>query len=183
MKKIGLILITLSFLIGAYLTVLHETEVNWPVFLVVFAVGLLGVALARTGAKTAATMAHVLESDMATVSRSLENIVQHVSALNDEKETIPTYDMGKAIDERVLDDLNDFVDARKAISHTYGLQAYADIMSHYAGGERYLNRVWSASADGYVNEVKNYLDRSLEQFIIAKDKLTELVERPSEDWV
>lgn len=45
-------------------------------------------------------------------------------------------------------------------------------MTHYAGGERYLNRVWSASADGYVNEVKDYLERSLEQFQIAKEKLS-----------
>jgi len=51
--------------------------------------------------------------------------------------------------------------------------SYADVMSHYAGGERYLNRVWSASADGYVDEVNTYLDRSLEQFRLALDMLTE----------
>ena len=178
MKNIGLILITLSFLVGAYLTVLHETEVNWPIFLIVFATGLGGVALARIGTKSAATSTDLLEADMATVSQSLANIVLHVSSLNDEKESIPTYDMGKEIDGRVLEDLNNFVEARKAISHTYGLQPYADVMSHYAGGERYLNRVWSASADGYVNEVKDYLDRSLEQFVIARDKLGALVDGP-----
>ena len=70
-----------------------------------------------------------------------------------------------------MDAINAFVESREAISHVYGLQAYADVMSHYAGGERFLNRVWSASADGYVDEVNTYLGRSLEQFEIARDKL------------
>ncbi len=180
MNKIGLALISLSFLVGAYLSVLHATEVNWTLFLVVFAVGLAGVALARIGSKADATSTDVLESNLAIVGQSLENIVQHVSALNNEKETIPTYDMGREIDGRVLDYLNNFVESRSAITHTYGLQAYANVMSHYAGGERYLNRVWSASADGYVNEVKDYLERSLEQFQFAKEKLSGL-SNPSVD--
>ena len=172
MNRIGLILISTAFLIGAYVSVLHETEVNWTPLLIAFAVGMAGVALARIGTKAKATSSDVLESNLTVVGQSLDNIVLHVSALNSEKETIPTYDMGKEIDSRVLEDLNNFVESRSAITHTYGLQAYAEVMTHYAGGERYLNRVWSASADGYVNEVKDYLERSLEQFQIAKEKLS-----------
>jgi hypothetical protein len=37
-------------------------------------------------------------------------------------------------------------------------------MSAFAAGERYINRVWSASTDGYVDEVCNYLDRATQQF-------------------
>jgi hypothetical protein len=37
-------------------------------------------------------------------------------------------------------------------------------MSNFAAGERYINRVWSASTDGYVDEVNLYLDRALRQF-------------------
>ncbi len=62
------------------------------------------------------------------------------------------------IDELFPGDLNTFVEARETIPHVYGLQAYADVMSHFAAGERYLNRVWSASADGYVDEVRTYLE-------------------------
>lgn len=174
MKNAGLILITLSFLVGAYLSVLHETAIQWPYFAVVLVAGFVGVFLARLGSRAAATSAEVLESHMSTVRSSLDNIVGHVGNLNSEKETIPTYDMGKEIDSRVLDDLNNFVEARKAISHTHGLQAYADVMSHYAGGERYLNRVWSASADGYVDEVNAYLVHSLDQFTLARDKIVAL---------
>ena len=38
--------------------------------------------------------------------------------------------------------------------HLFGLQTYADIMSEFAAGERYINRVWSASADEYDNEAE-----------------------------
>ena len=37
--------------------------------------------------------------------------------------------------------------------HVFGMQNYADVMSNFAAGERYINRVWSASTDGYVDEV------------------------------
>ncbi len=46
----------------------------------------------------------------------------------------------------------------------FGMQNYADVMSNFAAGERYINRVWSASTDGYVDEVNLYLGRALDQF-------------------
>ena len=61
-------------------------------------------------------------------------------------------------------DLDVFVDNRESISHAFGLQAYADVMSAFATGERYLNRCWSASTDGYVDEVHAYLGRAHAQF-------------------
>jgi hypothetical protein len=47
-------------------------------------------------------------------------------------------------------------------------------MSHFAAGERYLNRVWSASADGYVDEVNAYMVKAEEQFSEAFDQLKKL---------
>ena len=60
--------------------------------------------------------------------------------------------------------------------HLFGLQTYADIMSDFATGERYINRVWSASADGYDNEADLYLRKAAVQFDAAKDKLLKAVE-------
>jgi len=62
------------------------------------------------------------------------------------------------------DDLNIFANARESMQHVFGLQNYADVMSAFAAGERYVNRVWSASTDGYVDEVRTYLARATEQF-------------------
>jgi hypothetical protein len=87
-----------------------------------------------------------------------------VTKLDAEKEQIDTYDMRHRIDDSLPMDLETFVEARESIAHVHGLQAYADVMSSFAAGERYLNRVWSASADGYVDEVNEYIGRAREQF-------------------
>lgn len=54
------------------------------------------------------------------------------------------------------------------MQHVFGLQNYADVMSAFAAGERYVNRVWSASTDGYVDEVRTYLIRATDQFRDAR---------------
>jgi len=41
-------------------------------------------------------------------------------------------------------------------------------------GERYINRVWSASTDGYVDEVRTYLKRATEQFSEALNLFAKL---------
>ena len=60
------------------------------------------------------------------------------------------------------------------MKHIFGLQSYADVMSAFAAGERYINKVWSASTDGYVDEVHNYLDRATQQFREARVLFVEL---------
>jgi hypothetical protein len=47
-------------------------------------------------------------------------------------------------------------------------------MSHYAAGERYLNRVWSAAADGYIDESHTYIGRAQTQFEEANERLKAL---------
>ena len=46
----------------------------------------------------------------------------------------------------------------------FGMQKYADVVSAFAAGERYINRVWSASTDGCEEEVHRYLERAANQF-------------------
>jgi len=48
------------------------------------------------------------------------------------------------------------------------MQNYANIMSPFAIGERLLNRAWSASADGYVDEVKDCIRRARVEMQRAK---------------
>jgi len=47
------------------------------------------------------------------------------------------------------------------------------VMSAFAAGERYINRVWSASTDGYVEEVRSYLERATQQFREARSLFAE----------
>ena len=54
------------------------------------------------------------------------------------------------------------------------LIAYGEVMTDFAAAERYLNRVWSASADGYIDEVNEYLEKASNQFAACLDKTNKL---------
>ena len=64
-----------------------------------------------------------------------------------------------------------FADARESLIHLYSLQVYADIMSDFAAGERYVNRVWSAAADDYDAEAWTYVGKALNRFREATGRL------------
>lgn len=174
MKTIGFLLVTVGFLAAALAAVVDEDTVNWLWYIPALIVGTAGVAAIRIiDARQNKTEYHVA-SRIETVEGSLEKIAANIKSLNAEKHSINTYDMRHRIDELFIDDLEMFVDARQSIAHRYGLAAYGEVMSSFAAGERYLNRVWSASADGYVDEVNTYLDKARDQFNESLDKIRRL---------
>ena len=175
MKHLGFALITVGFLAGSLVVVLHaENTVDWRYFIPALLVGVTGVALARVAARQTARASETLADNIDSLNESIERIVSKITVLDGEKTDMNPYDVHLRIDELFPDDLNTFVEARESIGHVYGLQAYADVMNEFAAGERYLNRVWSASADGYIDEVHEYLTRAKEQFVISEKKLGEL---------
>jgi len=175
MKKVGIALIIVGFLAGALLAVL-DTEIieSWTAFILAMAVGSGGVVLVKVASRQLIHATGAMDSNLKTVADAIDNIVKNIDALDNDKDSINTYDVRHQIDQNFLTDLGNFADAREAISHKYGMQAYADVMSIFAAGERYLNRVWSASADGYVDEVNTYIGRAREQFDSVKEELGKL---------
>jgi hypothetical protein len=171
MKMIGFLMVTVGFLAAALASVLDENAVRWLWYVPALMVGVAGVAAIRINDARRNKAEHHVAGKIETVEGSLERIATNITNLNAEKESINTYDMRHQIDELFIDDLEMFVDARESIAHRYGLAAYGEIMSSFAAGERYLNRVWSASADGYIDEVNAYLDRAQEQFSDSLDKI------------
>ena len=174
MKKLGYLMITLGFLAGALTAVVDEEQIRWDHFALALIVGVAGVALVRTSDKMESQHEGKLASNMQAVETSLDRIVKNMTGLNAEKASINTYDVRHRIDELFTDDLNTFVEARQSIAHTHSLNDYADVMTSFAAGERYLNRVWSASVDGYIDEVNAYLDKALEQFVDTHHKVCRL---------
>lgn len=177
MKRFGYLMITFGFLVGALVTVLDEQIVEWGYFFSAFTLGVIGIALVRLSEKRQIQAEGKLTSNIQNIESSLNQIVDNMNQLNVEKKSINPYDVRYRIDELFPDPLNTFVEARESISHVYGLQAYADVMSYFAAAERYLNRVWSASTDGYIDEVHTYLDKAQEQFSEALQKLRQLKQR------
>ncbi len=174
MKKLGYAMVTLGFLAGALAAVVDKEAVRWGYFAGSLAVGAVGIVVVRTAHARHSQAEEKLTSDMQAIESSLTRIVENLRQLNAQKRSIDTYDVRHRIDELFTDDLTSFVEARQSIAQVHGLQAYADVMSYFAAGERYLNRVWSASADGYVDEVNDYLDRAQAQFVESLERIRRL---------
>jgi predicted phage gp36 major capsid-like protein len=164
MRRIGLLLIVVGFLAGAFFAVEQRDGIPVAPFLLSLAVGVAGVVMARAAERREATAAETIRTNLATIETSLASVVAKVETLDDRKADQDVYELRHVIDRDFPDDLDAFVQARESMRHSFGLQAYADVMNPFAAGERYLNRVWSASTDGYVDEAHDYLSRSREQF-------------------
>lgn len=164
MKRLGQLLIAIGFLEGALVSVLDETAVPWSYLALGLALGVVGVILINVAERRTAREIRETGAGITEIEAALGQVVQAAMSLDAEKDEIHPYDVRLEIDRRFPVPISEFVEARDAIAHVYGLQAYADVMSHFAAGERYLNRVWSCSADGYVDEIKAYLPRVHEEF-------------------
>ena len=173
-KTISLLLIMVSFLAGAFISVLDPLQVNWTWFVPVLAIGVIGLWIFKKAHHGEARASHRLSGNIQILETSIENILRNLETINADSANLPVYEARFEIDRLLREDLNDFANARESMQHVFGLQGYADVMSAFAAGERYINRVWSASTDGYVDEVHNYLDRATRQFREARALFTEM---------
>ncbi|NVJ71341.1 MAG: hypothetical protein HWE08_13350 [Alphaproteobacteria bacterium] len=179
MKTVAYLLVMLSFLAGAFLASLDKLAMDWVVFIPVMVVGVVGVVLLKRAEAAEAKDSTKLAHHRGELESSLKNILKNLEDIHGRKDKVPTYDMRFEIDRLLREDLNRFADARDSMKHIFGLQAYADIMSSFAAGERYINRVWSASTDGYVDEVLLYVDKSFNQFQHALEEFEKAVKAVS----
>ena len=170
MKNVGFVLLSLGFLAGAYATALDVQNVNWQIFVVAAIAAIAGLTIIKRAASAHAQSDEVLELNRGELRESIANVVRDLGEIVGDK-TSRGAALRDAIDLRLRNDLRRFADARQSMVHLFGLQTYADIMSSFAAGERYINRVWSASADGYDEEAETYLEKAAAQFADARDQL------------
>lgn len=171
MKRVGYLLIISGFLAAAYSTALDVVNTNWVLFLPAAIGAGLGVLLVKRATRGEAKSEGVLSANKAELTDSLQNIVMNIEQMQEAGDATSTAQLRDEIDFRLRDDLRRFADARESLIHLFGLQTYANLMSNFAAGERYINRVWSASADGYDAEARNYLLRAGDQFRDAQQQL------------
>lgn len=170
MKKIAFLLLAGGFLIGAYATALDTDLVDWTLFGIAAVAAVAGVILAKRLDKATATSGDVLETNRNELNESIGNIVRDLSELT-AGEVPHGAELREWIDDKLRPDLRRFVEARESMVHLYSLQTYADIMSEFASAERYINRVWSSSADDYDGEADKYIRKAVEQFKQAQQEL------------
>ena len=174
MRTVGFVLISIGFISGSYFLVLDKVEVHWTGFILGMAIGVSGIVVVRLNARKEKTQESRLVEDIAVLEESLNRIVENINGLESQKDAIPVYDLGAWIDEKFPEDIERFANARESITYAYSLPDYAAVMNPFAAGERHLNRVWSCSVDGYIDEAHAYIARSREQFLAAQEKLTTL---------
>ncbi|MDH4047419.1 MAG: hypothetical protein OEW68_09800 [Gammaproteobacteria bacterium] len=171
MKAFGFLLLVAGFLGAAYATALDVEVIDLALFLPAAATGILGVIAIKRDARGAARSESVLTSNRSELTESLQAIVIALEDIDARKDSIGVAALRGEIDKRLRADLRRFADARESMIHLFSVQTYADIMSEFAAGERYVNRVWSASADGYGAEAHAYLLRAAGQFRHAREQL------------
>lgn len=175
MKLIGYLLIAAGFLSGALAAVQTKAdEINWFWFAPCAAAGILGVVLVRVDLRGKAVHAETVSAKLADVRNSIMEIATRIRLLESENKDLHPCDVHRRIDELFPEHLAAFVNARESLGQAFGLQAYAEVMSEFAAGERYLNRAWSASVDGYIDEVADALARARYQFEEAEQKVRNL---------
>jgi hypothetical protein len=170
MKVLSIVLLCAGFLAGAYATVLDVRQVSWNLFAVAVVAAIAGLVIMKREASSASRSDSVLELNRGELLDSINNVVRDLRGLPVE---VSSQDdkLRSWIDDKLRNDLRRFADARESMVHLFGLQVYADIMSSFAAGERYINRVWSASADGYDQEAARYLDKATQQFAGTQEQL------------
>jgi hypothetical protein len=177
MKIFALILVVASFLAGAFLSVLDPQTIDWDYMIPVLMTGVVGLWIYRKVQREQSQAGHRLAGNIEILDKSLARILTNLEELCQRADDLPVYEARFEIDHLFRDDLNNFAEARESMIHVFGIQNYADVMSNFAAGERYINRVWSASTDGYVDEVREYLERARKQFTEGHRHFMELLVR------
>jgi hypothetical protein len=178
MRPIGLLFLFVGFLTAAFFSVrqtdragLEWATIQWGWYVPSILLGVLGVAMIRSSSRDDA--AETATADLQTLVDSIEQACTRLATLQAEREVIGVYGIHVALDERIVSHLNRFAEAREVLIRRYSLHVFAEIMDRFASGERQINRAWSASADGYIDEVWASLDRGQTLLEDARKKLLE----------
>jgi hypothetical protein len=167
MRLIGQILLWVGFLAGAFSAV-YRLEVPdrkwqtvpWIGYGAAVAVGVVGIVLLRSTAKQQGLQSAGSERKWETLQQSLSTIVAAMKELRESQHRMTPHQIVAFIDNRLVEPLAAFAESRDGLIERDGLQYYADVMTQFASAERFINRAWSAAADGYVDEVSASLERA-----------------------
>ena len=159
-KRLGHLLMWAGFVTSAFVATSRTESVDWLIYSITAGVGVVGVVLLRMKDRGGADSHQQAHETVEHLEAVLQQLAEKLSQLRAEKETLDVYEVRHRIDSDLAADLRDFADERETIAAAYNLQLYADVMNKFAAGERNINRAWSASADGYVDEVWISLKRA-----------------------
>ena len=177
MRQIGIALMWIGFLSAAFVAMRQLGTVEWVPFALCAAVGVLGVVLIRRTAAAGASDTAKVTADLATLESRLATANERLSDLLARRDRVDVYEVRHEIDGKLSEPLDEFAEARESMIHGLGMDRYAAVMDRFARGERFVHRAWSASADGYVDEVWASLETASENLRMADDTLRAAMQR------
>ena len=142
--------------------------VRWPIYAFALAVAIVGVVLLRVTAEQSETQGDKVQNNFDVVVGSIDRLVANVAAILKKLDKLKPEEIRDQIDETCAEDLRDFADARSSMIRKQDLTFYAEVMTQFASGERFVNRAWSAATDGYVHEAQKSLERAGRHFTAAQ---------------
>ena len=134
--------------------------VNWLWYGLSMVCGIAGVVLLRKTSRSAEMESERVAEEYSIVTEKLAELRQRIGDLKMHIEKFSPQDVVEYIDDTCAEPFSEFADARNALVQRFGLHAFAEVMTQFASSERFLNRTWSAAADGYMNEAKDSVERS-----------------------
>ena len=146
--------------------------INWFWYLASAAIGIVGIVLIRKNKQVVAGQDAKTEADLQQLKTSLSNLIAKTTTLSEEIKDYKPRQIVHFIEDELHDDLRDFAEGRDSITVEFGLPVFAEVMTEFAAGERAINRAWSASADGYVEEAATCIERALKLLQMAQKRLT-----------
>lgn len=167
----GLVSLWAGVLLGSFVSVRHTDHIEWWAYAIAAALAGVGVVRLRSSAKAEANEGDRVGRDIGVLHESLATLVDRLDALVGAEAEVEVYDVKDKIDGELAEMLATFADRRESMIAAHGLDRYADVMTAFAGGERLINRAWSASADGYIDEVWPCLQRAAALMHQARDRL------------
>ncbi len=174
MRPLGHTLLWAGFLAAAFSSVYRLEQsgerwatIPWIWYGVSMAVGILGIVLLRKAQDHDHADEAKTDAEFSVVKESLALLTSAVDGLC-KLESNPSEVLHR-IDNQCAEPFANFVEARQALVKRFGLTVYADVMTEFAAAERYVNRSWSAAADGYVDEIVASLGRAKQHLKNAGD--------------
>ncbi len=174
MRSLGHALLWIGFLAAAFVSLARLEQpdkwstISWTQYAVAMAVGIVGVALLRYLDRHDDNDDQKTEAEFTVLQQSLTKVSAIVERLSGQASHLPS-EVLRCIDDECALPLAEFADARQAMIKRFGMAVYADVMTEFAAAERYINRSWSAAADGYVDEIATSLRRANTHLKTAKD--------------
>jgi len=135
--------------------------IPWVWYLIAVFVGFCGVVLLRVSSQPVDPSQENQHSDLDFLQNALNRLIENIQRLENKFSQMHPEQIYQYIDEHCVPYFADFADSRNVLATRFGLTAFGDIMTEFASGERFMNRAWSAAADGYIQESEDSVTRAL----------------------